>query len=85
MHEESTPRQSRVRPQYRYECPDCGSVQIYRIRDARTSVGYSEELTAGGWGVKERREKMKRNYKCGYCGAYHVRVHDKKTDNKKRP
>lgn len=58
---------------------------LYKIRDASISVGRSEQLTANGWGIKERKEAMKRNYRCDECGEYHVRVYDKKNDRLYRP
>lgn len=72
--------QSRVTPKYRYKCHECGSVQLYRILDAATSVGRTEDLTAGGVGVKQRREALKRNYRCGGCGNRSQTVADKKRD-----
>lgn len=85
MSEPRGPRQSRLRPKYRYECPDCESVVVYRILDAQISVGRTENFTVGGQGIAEKKEKLKRNYRCNECSTYHERVYDKKNSRLSRP
>jgi len=65
------------RDRWRYECPQCGSVQQTRIYDKRKAAQMD-----GRGSLSEKVSKITHEYTyyCNECHSHHSKLIDKKTD-----